>query len=96
MSRCIAPRDLRSRTQGPHRGRKGGAALIYFFSKGQEFVRCEIHPGRPHVFRIIDASGVEQVERHHSDEDLQTRWNQVTSELAYDGWTGPFGRDNRV
>ena len=70
--------------------------MIYFFTNGQEFVRCEIHPGRPHVFRIVNSHGEEHVERYHSEMDMQGRWHEVARQLTHDGWTGPFGRDGRA
>ena len=38
--------------------------MIFFFWKHQQFVQCEIHPGRPHVFRLIDSGGEEHTERY--------------------------------
>jgi hypothetical protein len=70
--------------------------MIYFFWKHQQFVQCEIHPGRPHVFRLIDSGGEEHTERYDSAEDLQDRWSELTRELTCGGWSGPFGRDARV
>ena len=70
--------------------------MIYFFTKGREFVRCEIHPGRPNLFRIVSSSGEESVERYHSAADMESRWHEVSQKLTYDGWTGPFGHDGRA
>ena len=69
--------------------------MIYFFAKQQQFVQCEIHPGRPHVLTIIDPDGVEHTERHSCAEQLLVRWTEVHGQLARDGWIGPFGRDGR-
>jgi hypothetical protein len=66
--------------------------VIYFFSKDQRFVLCEIYPGRPHVLTLIDANGVEHTEQHHCASDLSKRWSELLSELTCDGWQGPFGR----
>ena len=71
-------------------------AVIYFFSKQDQFLRCEIHPGQPHVLTLVDANGVEHTERHTSAEALETRWSEVRTELLLGGWIGPFGRDARV
>ena len=70
--------------------------MIYFFWKQQQFVQCEIHPGRPHLFTVIDSGGEEHTERYHSAEDVQERWRELTNELTRGGWSGPFGRDARV
>ena len=70
--------------------------MIYFFRKQQQFVQCEIRPGRPHVFTLIDSGGEEHTERYQSVTDVQERWSEVTRELTRGGWSGPFGRDSRV
>ena len=70
--------------------------MIYSFRKHQQFVQCEIHPGRPHVFTLIDSGGEEHTERYHSAADLEERWREVTRQLSCGGWSGPFGRDARV
>lgn len=69
--------------------------MIYFFEKDDAFVQCEIHPGLPHVLKVIDTSGVVHAEAHASAELLEERWRQVRARLAHDGWRGPFGRDPR-
>lgn len=70
--------------------------LIYFFAKQQQFVQCEIHPGPPHVFRLIDSDGEELTERYGSATELQERWYQVATQLTRIGWSGPFGPDLRT
>lgn len=70
--------------------------MIYFFWKHQQFVQCEIYPGRPYVFRLIDSYGGERTEQYHSAVDLQDRWDEVTRHLSCGGWVGPFVRDARV
>ena len=75
--------------------RSAARAVIYFFAKQDQFVQCEMHPGRPHVLTIIDADGVEHTERHSSVDQLLERWTEVHRQLARDGWIGPFGRDGR-
>lgn len=67
--------------------------MIYLFSKRQQFIQCEIHPGAPHVFTIVDSSGDELIERYHSTSDLQERWYEVTSHLSSEGWSGPHAVD---
>jgi hypothetical protein len=69
--------------------------VIYFFSRHQQFLRCEIQPGSPHVLTLIDHLGVEHTERLTSAEELEARWTEMRDELARDGWMGPFGRDGR-
>jgi hypothetical protein len=69
--------------------------VIYFFSRGQQYARCEVLPGVPHVLRVVDADGTEHTERCYSAVQLEDRWTQVCSELLRDGWEGPFGRDGR-
>ena len=70
--------------------------MIYFFWKHQQFVQCEIHPGRPHVFTVIDSGGEELTGRYNSAAELEQRWAEVNKQLIREGWTGPFGRDARV
>ena len=43
--------------------------MIYFFSRQQQFVRCEIYPGSPHVLTLVDQHGVEHTERLKSAKD---------------------------
>jgi hypothetical protein len=69
--------------------------VIYFFTKGQQYVRCEIHPGRPHVLTLVDPDGTENTEHYASAAELEARWSAVTCELTHGGWAGPFGRDGR-
>ena len=64
-------------------------AMIYLFSKRQQFVQCEIQPGSPHLFTVVDSSGEELTERYHSTTELQERWSEVTSQLSREGWSGP-------
>ena len=70
--------------------------MIYFFAKQQQFVQCEVHPGCPHVFRVIDSDGEALTERYSSASDLQERCDEVAAELTRRGWSGPFGRDGRI
>ena len=70
--------------------------MIYFFSRQQQFVRCEIYPGSPHVLTLVDQHGVEHTERLKSAKDLELRWTEMRDELARNGWHGPFGRDARI
>ena len=70
--------------------------VIYFFSREHQFLRCEIHPGQPHVLTMIDQHGIEHTERHTSADDLEVRWQELRGQLSRDGWRGPFGRDARV
>ena len=59
-------------------------------------MRCEIHPGSPHVLTVVDQNGVEHTEHLNSAAALETRWNEMRDELTRNGWGGPFGRDGRV
>jgi hypothetical protein len=68
--------------------------VIYFFSRGPDFVQCEIYPGPPHVLTLVTPGG-EQPETHDSSEALDDRWCELTRQLKRDGWQGPFGRDGR-
>ena len=70
--------------------------MIYFFTKGQEFVRCEIMPGSPHALRVIEPDGAEHAEHFFSTEQLDDRWSAIRGELQRAGWSGPFGRDGRT
>lgn len=69
--------------------------MIYFFSRHEQFLRCEIYPGQPNVLTVIDQHGVEHTERLTSAEDLEVRWTKIRDELTREGWMGPFGRDGR-
>ena len=70
--------------------------MIYFFAKGSRFMQCEIHPGRPHILRVIDPAGAECVEQYASTGALDQRWTEITRELQHEGWIGPLGRDGRT
>ena len=70
--------------------------MIYFFLKDGQFLQCEVHPGRPHVFRVVEPKGTEQTEEYSSTADLQARCDSLRVGLTQGGWTGPFGRDSRV
>ena len=70
--------------------------LIYFFSKQDQFLRCEIYPGQPHRLTLVDANGAEHTERHTTTQALEARWTDLRTQLLRDGWIGPFGRDARV
>ena len=69
--------------------------MIWFFSKSQQFTQCEIHPGPPHLLRVITPNGSEQIEHYRSWLDVQDRWAEIAEGLLRDGWTGPLGRDLR-
>lgn len=69
--------------------------MIYFFSKGTDYMQCEIHAGRPHLLTLIAPDGASQSERYSSSADLAERWQQLTVDLEDGGWAGPFGRDPR-
>ena len=70
--------------------------MIYFFSKHQQFLQCEVHPGPPRVLRVIEPGGHEQTERCSTAAELQLRWEEVRRQLQGAGWSGPFGRDPRI
>ena len=70
--------------------------MICFFAKGSRFVQCEIHPGQPHVLRVIEPSGTEHVEHYASPHALEQRWSEIATALHHDGWLGPLGRDGRA
>jgi hypothetical protein len=69
--------------------------VIYFFSRGREYVQCEIHWGRPHVLTVISPDGASRSERFTSTAHLTERWEELTDVMEDDGWMGPFGRDSR-
>ena len=70
--------------------------MIYFFSKGPEYLQCEIQPGRPHVLTFVAPNGATQSERYACGSDLVERWELLTVSMVVDGWQGPFGRDPRT
>ena len=70
--------------------------MIYFFLKDRRFLQCEVHPGRPHLFRMIEAEGVEHTEEYWSTVELGARCDSLCRGLIKQGWSGPFGRDSRV
>jgi hypothetical protein len=69
--------------------------MIYFFAKAQQFTQCEIHPGPPHLLRVITPNGSEEIERYRSWQDVEYRWAEITERLHREGWSGPMGRDAR-
>ena len=70
--------------------------MVYFFTKGPAFLRCEIWPGRPHVFTVIEPGGLEHTDRYQSSAQLHDRWEAVRDQLLAEDWNGPFGRDARA
>lgn len=70
--------------------------MIYFFQKDGQFVQCELYPGRPHVFTVIEPEGIECTEQYSSAADLQARCDTLRMGLNEQGWSGPFGRDSRI
>jgi hypothetical protein len=68
--------------------------VIYFFSRGADFVQCEVHPGSPHVLTVIAPATTEH-EEYESFDKLHERLDELTRHLNRDGWQGPFGRDAR-
>ena len=66
--------------------------MIYFFSKGREYLECEIQPGQPHVLTLVATNATSDL----SSPDLVERWEQLTVSMAEEGWQGPFGRDPRA
>ena len=78
----------------PRVGRHRLSAVIYFFSRGAEFMQCEVHPGSPHVLTVI-APGTAEHEEYESFDKLRERLDELTRHLNRDGWQGPFGRDAR-
>ena len=36
--------------------------MIYFFSRGADFMQCEVHPGSPHVLTVIAPATTEHEE----------------------------------
>ena len=70
--------------------------MIYFFSKGQQFTQCEVHPGKPTMLRVIAPDGSEHTELYSSTQDLTDRCAEIAEGLRDDGWSGPLGRDARA
>jgi len=60
--------------------------VIYFFLKDQQFVQCEVYPGRPHVFTVIEPGGVEHSELYSSSAELQARYDALRLGLNEEGW----------
>lgn len=73
-----------------------GSQVIYFFTKSQAYVQCELHPGRPNRLTVLGPGDVEYTERFATADALQQRWDELRTRLVQDGWSGPFGRDARV
>lgn len=73
-----------------------GPQVVYFFSRGDEFIQCEIHPGAPHSLALIKPGEPPAVEWHQSSETLDARRHEILEELIRQGWCGPFGRDSRA
>jgi hypothetical protein len=70
--------------------------VIYFFAKGPQFTQCEIHPGQPHLLRVIAPDGAEKTEHYACSQQLQDRYAEIANALCRDGWSGPLGRDARL
>ena len=85
--------DIHNRTGTVHLPET--ADVIYFFSKGTDYMQCELHPGQPHLLTLIAPDGAAQSERYSTSADLTERWQELTNGMAEDGWAGPFGRDPR-
>ena len=69
--------------------------MIYFFSRGAEFMQCEVYPGSPHVLTLI-APGTAEHEEYELSDKLHERLDELTRDLlTRDGWQGPLGRDAR-
>jgi hypothetical protein len=75
---------------------QGGPTVVYFFSRGDEFIQCEIRPGAPHMLALVKPGEPKAVEWHGTSESLEARRNEIREELARQGWRGPFGRDSRA
>jgi hypothetical protein len=69
---------------------------MYFFSRDDEFIQCEIHPGAPHMLAVIKPGEPKAVEWHRSSETLDARQNEIREEFTRQGWFGPFGRDSQA
>jgi hypothetical protein len=71
-----------------------GGLMIWFFEKKGQYVRCETRKAADGVYElvIVDASGVERVERFEDSAKLAKRQVDLEQMLAAEGWTGPHGR----
>jgi hypothetical protein len=70
--------------------------VVYFFSRGDEFIQCEIHPGAPHLLAVMKPGEPQAVEWYRPSQTFDGRRNETREELVRQGWCGPFGRDSRA
>ena len=69
--------------------------MFYFFSKGPDYIRCEIRAADSGTWEIvvIEPRGRERVEHHTTSQAAHQRWEELQREFVGDGWFGPYGRE---
>lgn len=68
--------------------------MFYFFSRGPEYLRCEIREsGDGFVITVTDPNGRERVEQFATSDAAHVRWLQLQDQFTAAGWWGPHGRE---
>jgi hypothetical protein len=68
--------------------------IVWFFERNGRFVRCETCEGANGRWEllVLDADGVQRVERFEDDAALAARQRELEREFRGSGWFGPYGR----
>lgn len=69
--------------------------MVWFYERQGTFIRCETREtvnGIGFELVIMQPDGSEKVERYDDSASLDRRQQELQSNLATDGWQGPFGR----
>ena len=68
--------------------------MVWFFERHGTYIRCETRDAIAGGYEllVIDADGIENIERFEDSAALTRRQRELDSHLAHDGRTGPFGR----
>ena len=69
--------------------------MVWFYERHGAYIRCETRDaanGNGFDLLILNPDGSERVEHFDDSQALTRRQQELESNLAVDGWTGPFGR----
>lgn len=68
--------------------------MVYFFQRGETFVRCELREcDKAFVITITDPNGSESSEALPTSDAAFRRWVELQGQLVVAGWNGPHGRE---
>jgi len=67
--------------------------VFWWFERRGQYLRYEARegPGGSYELCVIDAEGIEHVERFADSSDLAKRQAQFERDIIEQGWTGPHG-----